>query len=266
MTHPFDDALALDLRNGRAVGRTTPDFANMVGPYGGLTAATILEAMSRHPDRVGDPVSLTVNFAAPIADGEFVVDTAIARTNRTNQHWTAQLSQDGDVKTTATAVYGVPRDTWADTEIAPPAAPDPEDCAPQDISSFVVWTRNYDMRFVSGSIPGAGEGPSPDSESTLWVRAHPDRPLDHPGLTAMCDVFYPRVFRRRAAYVPSGTISFTVYFHASAAELERQGADWVLATVRGQRFTGGFFDHTGTLWSRSGELLAVTHQLAYFKN
>lgn len=153
MTHPFDAALAFDLTSGHVRGRTSPDYANMVGPFGGLTAAAIVRAISVHPDRLGEPVSLTVNYAAPIADGEFDIDLRAVRTNRTNQHWIAELSQAGEVKTTATAVFGVRRATWADTEARPPAAPAPEECARQDISGFVVWTGNYEMRFVEGAMP-----------------------------------------------------------------------------------------------------------------
>lgn len=266
MTHPFDVALALDSRDGSARGRTTPEFANMVGPFGGLTAAAFIRAIEEHPDRLGDPVSLTVNYAAPIADGAFVIDLRPARTNRTNQHWTAELIQDGEVKTTATAVFGVRRDTWSDTESQPPAVPGPDDAAAQDISSFVTWTRNYEMRFVEGSMPGEGAAESSDSTTTLWVRAQPERAMDFPGLTALCDVFYPRVFLRRGQFIPAGTISLTVYFHADAAELAAQGSDWLLATARAQRFSGGFFDQNAQIWGRDGTLLAVTHQIVYFKS
>lgn len=265
MTHPFDVALALESSQGSARGRTTPDFANMVGPFGGITAAAIVRAIEEQPERLGDPVSLTVNYAAPIADGEFDIQLRAVRTNRTNQHWVAELVQDGQIITTATAVFGIRRDTWSDTEIAPPDAPTPQDTAPQDISSFVRWTRNYDMRPVQGAVPGEGSPENPDSTTTLWVRDQPPRALDYPALTALCDVFYPRIFLRRGQLLPAGTISFTVYFHADAAALQRQGADYVLATARAQRFTGGFFDQTAQLWGRDGTLLAVTHQLVYFK-
>lgn len=269
MTHPFDVALALDSRDGSARGRTTADFANMVGPFGGLTAATFIRAIEEHPARLGDPVSLTVNYAAPVADGSFVIDLRPVRTNRTNQHWTAELIQDGQegrmVKTTATAVFGLRRDTWSDTEPQPPSVPRPEEVAPHDVSNFVTWTRNYEMRFVEGAMPGEGATEAGDSTTTLWVRAQPERALDFPALTALCDVFYPRVFLRRGQFIPAGTISFTVYFHAGAAELAAQGSDWLLATARAQRFSGGFFDQTAQIWGRDGTLLAVTHQIVYFK-
>ena len=94
----------------------------MVGPFGGITAAVMLHAIETHPERVGEPLALTVNFTAPIADGDFDISLRAARTNRTNQHWIAELTQDGAVTTTATAVFGVRRDTWADTEAHPPTA------------------------------------------------------------------------------------------------------------------------------------------------
>ena len=266
MPHQFDTALTLDATNGRLRGRTTPDYANMVGPFGGLTAALLVHAIAEHPDRLGVPVSLTVNYVAPIADGEFDIDLRAVRTNRTNQHWIAELSQAGAIKTTATAVFGIRRSTWSDTEPEPPAAPAPENVEQQDISSFVVWTGNYEMRFVDGAVPGEGAVESPESTSTLWVRDRPARALDYPALTALCDVFYPRVFLRRGQFIPAGTISFTVYFHADADDLARQGEDFLLATAHAQRFSGGFFDQSAQLWGRDGTLLATSHQIVYFKS
>ncbi|CAN5617384.1 thioesterase family protein [soil metagenome] len=266
MTHPFDVGLALVSVDGHVRGRTTPDYANMVGPFGGMTAAAFIGAIAAHPDRLGDPVSLTVNYVAPISDGAFDLDLHAVRTNRTNQHWTAELVQDGEIRTTATAVFGIRRDTWSDTEPQPPAAPAPEDVAQLDMSSFVTWSKNYEMRYVEGAPFADGDTESPDSTTTLWVRDQPPRALDHPALTALCDIFYPRVFLRRGQFIPAGTISFTVYFHAGADDLARQGDDYLLATARAQRFSGGFFDQTAQLWGRDGTLLATTHQMVYFKS
>jgi acyl-CoA thioesterase len=261
--HPFDSAVGLSpaLR-----GRTRPEYANMVGPFGGITAATLVRALEQHPDRLGDPLAITVNYLAPLVDGEFDVTARAARTNRTNQHWLLELSQDGTVTTTASAVTGLRRDTWADTEISPPTAPDPEDVAVQEFPEFIAWARNYEMRFVRGAIPTEEAVEQPDSTSTLWVRDAPPRPLDHPALTALCDVFTPRVFLRRGRAMPASTVSMTVYFHADAAELAEVGEDFVLGTARGHRYTGGHFDQSGQLWSRGGTLLATTHQLVYFKD
>ncbi|HJE90993.1 MAG TPA: thioesterase family protein, partial [Dietzia timorensis] len=54
-------------------GETTPEYWNMVGPFGGSTAATLLRAVLMQPDVHGEPVSLTVNYAGPLGEGEFEI-------------------------------------------------------------------------------------------------------------------------------------------------------------------------------------------------
>lgn len=268
--HPFDTAIATEYTGAhRATGRTCPDYANMVGPFGGVTAAALLRAVEAHPDRLGDPLALTVNYAGPIADGPFEITVRPVRTNRTNQHWQLELAQDGAVTTTATAVFGIRRDTWSDLELTKPLVPGPEHAVPQEFPEFIAWGRNYDLRFVTGAVPDvqpADEKPaSPDSVSTLWLRDRPARPVDFASLTAMSDAFYPRVFLRRGQYLPAGTISLTVYYHATAGELAAQGSEYLLGSARANRFAHGHFDQNAHLWGHDGTLLATSHQLVYFK-
>lgn len=236
----------------------------MVGPFGGITAATIVRAIELHPQCHGHPIALTVNYLAPISDGEFDIVTRAVKTNRSNQHWIVELSQDGDVKTTATAIFGLRRDTWADTEVAPPAAQRPEDVAPSIPPFGVVWFDNYDMRFVDGGMPEEGAA-SGSSTTTLWVRNNPPRAMDFAALASVSDIFYPRVFLRQGQFVPAGTVSITTYFHADGDQLAAQGDDFVLATARAQRFSRGYFDQTAHLWGRDATLLATSHQIVYFK-
>lgn len=265
-THPFDKAACLATISAEVRrGRTHPEWANMVGPFGGITAAAMVRAIETHPDRIGDPLALTVNFAAPIADGDFDISVRAACTNRTNQHWIVELTQDGVVKTTATAVFAIRRDSWADTEALPPSAPPPEQVAPISMGHVVVWAHLYDMRFVEGPIPVEGGEATMSSTTTLWVRDSAQRPVDYPALTALSDIFYPRVFLRRGGFVPSGTISLTTYFHADRQQLDALGGDYVLGTAHANRFTRGYFDQSAQLWTRNGALLATTHQIVYFK-
>lgn len=264
--HSFDDAVALQhTAPGRMRAKTSPDWANMVGPFGGLTAALMLRAVEEQPDRIGEPLSLTVNFAAPITDGDLDITATAVRTNRTNQHWLVELSQDGVVTTTATTVFGIRRDSWSETEASPWQVPAPEEIAPTGLHPTIAWARNFEMRFVEGAVPGADAEPSPSSVSTLWVRDVHGRGLDFASLTAVSDVFYPRVYLRRGAVSPAGTISLTTYFHADSGDLAALGGDFVLARAHASRFSRGYFDQSAQLWSRAGELLVSTHQMVYFK-
>lgn len=264
--HPFDEAIGLDAVAADLLrGRTHPGWSNMVGPFGGITAAVLMNAVQSHPNRIGEPLALTVNFAAPIVDGEFDIAVRAARTNRSNQHWILGLSQDGEVKTTATAVTGIRRDTWADTEAQPPNMAGPENFSPASMGSVVLWARNYDMRFAEGAMPEDGRQ-RPSSTTTWWMRDSAQRRLDYPGLAALGDAFYPRVFLRRGGLAPAGTISLTIYFHADQQQLDAlRPEDFLLGSAYANRFSRGYFDQTAHLWSADRVLLASSHQLVYFK-
>ena len=279
--HPFDQALALTPvtvtahEHGREStrhwqGQTHPAYGNMVGPFGGLTAAQALQAVLQHPERLGEPVSFTVNFAAALAEGAFRVEARPVRTNRSTQHWVVAIAQTGSagvdsVVLTATAVTARRRATWSAADVVMPAVPAPAGIARASAARRVAWLQRYDMRPCAGEMPAEWNGVEADSLTQLWMRDDPPRPLDFCSLTAMADVFYPRVWRRRARMTPVGTVSMTVYFHAGAAELAATGEGYLLGQARAQSFFNGFFDQSAELWNEAGVLLATTHQIVYFK-
>ncbi|MGU3435000.1 acyl-CoA thioesterase [Actinomycetes bacterium M1A6_2h] len=263
MTHVFDDALALEsLGDGTFRGRTSTPYNNMVGPFGGLTSALLIRAVNQHPDRVGDPLSITINFAGPIAEGDFEISARATRTNRSNQHWYLEIQQNGTVATTATAVFGSHRDTWDSDEAIRPGVPSPDAIVPIEFPSMIAWAANYEMRYIEGALT---DTESPDSVGTMWIRDNPPRALDFESLTSLTDTFYPRVFQRLGKYLPAGTITLTIHFFATADDLAAQGDDFVLAHAHGRRFHRGYHDQTAEIWSAAGTLLATGHQLVYYK-
>lgn len=263
----FDAAVALQPQaDGSFLGHTSAAYANMVGPFGGVTAAQALNAALLHPQRLGDPISFTVNFAAALADGPFTVTARPARTNRSTQHWVIEMQQAGETVLTATAFFGLRRATWGVDEQAMPVVPMPSDVARAGGPTRVEWTKRYEMRFIEGPIPGEWHGADQGtSRSRLWVRDDPPRPLDFASLTALSDTFFPRVWRRRPVLVPIGTVSMTTYFHADGALLNSTGEGYLLAQAQAQAFRGGYFDQTAQLWNQAGQLLVTTHQVVYYK-
>ena len=89
--------------------------------------------------------------------------------------------------------------------------------------------------------------------------------MDFASLAALSDAFFPRLFLRRARFVPVGTVSMTIYFHAQTEQLAQVGSGFILGQAQGQHFQNGFFDQTAQLWSQSGEMLVTTHQTVYYK-
>jgi acyl-CoA thioesterase len=265
--HPFDTAIALTPQGEhRFEGATSPAYANFIGPYGGITAAQMVHAVLQHPQRLGEPVALTVNFAAALADGGFVAQARPARTNRSTQHWIVELLQGGETVATATVMTAVRRETWSGHEVRMPQVPRPTDVA-RAPHQGVEWLRRYDMRFLEGMVPREWQGQGDAASRTrLWVRDEPQRPLDFAALTAMSDIFFPRIWLRRATQTPLGTVTMTVYYHADGAQLAATGSGFLLAQAQGQGFRNGYFDHGGQLWNEAGELLVTTQQVVYFKD
>jgi acyl-CoA thioesterase len=264
--HPFDEAVALEWREGVAHGRTSPLWRNFIGPFGGLTAAQMMNAALTHRERIGDPVSITVNFAAAIEDGEFEIRATPARTNRSTQHWIVTMSQRGGVVTTATVLTAIRRETWSTTEAHAPGVPRPAEIARPVMRRPLEWLKRYDLRFVEGGFPAALDASDTGASLTRsWVRDDAPRPLDWLSLTAMSDIFFPRILLRRASPTPLGTITMTTNFIGTARDLEETGTGWLLGQVKGQGFRAGYFDHTAQLWNEQGTLLATTSQVYYFK-
>jgi hypothetical protein len=262
--HPFDQAIALEpLGSGASRGHTSERYWNFVSPYGGVTAAVLLNAMLRSPQRQGDPLTLTVNYAAPIQAGAFTIAARPLRSTRTTQHWAAQLTQGEDPQPLASAVsvFAARRTTWNLTEAAPPDVGRPEESDQYLPFPDLRWPTMYDMRYVRGRVMAENE----DSLTYSWIRDAQPRALDYASLTAICDAFFPRIFLRRLHLVPIGTVSFNVYFHVDAVALAGHGTDAVLAVARANVFSQGYFDQEGQIWGRNQQLLATTHQVVWYK-
>jgi acyl-CoA thioesterase len=267
--HPFDEAIDLQTSTpNEFTGATHPAYANMIGPFGGTTSAQLLQSAMLHPERLGEPVALTVNFAAPVADGEIRFVARPVRTNRSTQHWIIEAHQTEGVVATATAVFAVRRETWSDVEAVMPAnVPAPEEVPRMPVKGMPAWPQRYDMRFVEGAFPAAfDEQEQAHSRSTLWMRDEPERALDFASLAALSDSFFPRIYIRRRRRAMIGTVSLTTYFHADSALLAQVGTRHVLGVAKALNYRHGYFDQTGELWSPEGQLLASTHQLVYFKD
>jgi acyl-CoA thioesterase len=171
--HAFDAAMRLDeIAPGRYAGHTSADYWNMVGPFGGTTAATALQAVLRHPQLLGAPLSLTVNYAGALTQGPFEVQLQPVRTNRSTQHWTIGILQKDEqgnpvVTTTATVVTAVRRETWSLSDTPMPHVPAPHEAAALHLAKAVAWFHCYEMRPVSGAIPQQWDGHGETSLSQL---------------------------------------------------------------------------------------------------
>lgn len=268
MTHPLDLATQLTPRgDGLFEGRTSPDYWNMMGPFGGTTAATLLRAAPEAPARLGDPVALTVNFCAPIAEGSFEIELIEARTNRSTQHWMIVMRQGEAIVATASAVFAARRESFEHQPATLPVLPPAEGLKPMRTDGRNAWLQRYEFRFAEGEIrfePKA-DGTPGSAYSSLYIRDLPERELDFIALAGLSDTFLVRIFQVLGTLLPAGTVSLTTYFHTDAAGLAAQGTKPLIGVADARVFRKGYFDQTAELWGTDGTLLATSVQTVYYK-
>ena len=265
--HLFDEATRVVAGDSRWQGRTSPDYYAFVGPFGGFTAATILRALIGHPQRAGDPPALTVNYCAPIAEGEFDLDVRLVKANRSSQHWCVELSQGGgEVAALATAVFAERRPSWSHQAASMPVAR-PFAEIPPYTKVAAPWIKQYDFRFIDGdpNFYAAGKEAPHSASSKLWIGDRVPRTIDMLSLVSMSDAFFARVFHARRELVPFGTVTLTTYFHVSSEDIAAEDITHVLACADAKIFNRSYHDQSGELWSPSGKLIATTTQMGYFK-
>lgn len=267
--HPFDRATKTMMIDDRLRGTASEDYWAFVGPFGGATGATLLRAMQEHPDRAGDPLTVTVNFCAPLTKGEFNVDVRLMRATRSTQHWMAELTQgDNGVVAFATAVFATRRESWSHQQTTMPSAPPSSEIAPLISAGIANWAQQYQFRFIEGTPDYKGETRReiPASAfSKMWLSDATPRPIDFLSLLSMSDTFFARIFHVLGVILPIGTVSLTTAFHADAADLAAEDTTMVLGVADANIFHKSFSDQIGQLWAPSGRLLATTTQTCYFK-
>lgn len=194
-------------------GTTSDAYWNLASPWGGTTVATLIRAVLEHPHRLGDPVAITVNYCAPVKRGDFVVRARQVHATRSTQHWSIEMTQEETrVVATATAVFGVRRESWSHRPVAAPAVPPPETLERMPPEGRSAWLQHYDLRFVRG-MPGSraiGElapGELGSALSQLWLADVPARPMDFVSLTALTDSFFLRVIHVRGFLAQMGTVT-----------------------------------------------------------
>jgi acyl-CoA thioesterase len=229
------------------------------GAHGGYIAAMMLRALT---EEVGDPArvprSLTIYYPSAPGPGPTRIRCRVERAGRTISTVSARLEQEGKLMCLALATFSAPWEEAVgfDNTGFPADAPGPDGLDEIDRRPLVPpFTSYFDFRAVFGDEWFTR------AERALvggWMRLREPHALDAPLVAALSDGWAPAVFPVVAAPVAAPTIELTVHFRG---ELPAPG-EWVLGRFESRVGRAGFFEEDGTLWTRDGELIAQSRQLA----
>jgi acyl-CoA thioesterase len=260
--HPFDlDTGVTDLGGSRFGAEMSERWWVERGPNGGYVAALILRAIQRAAATARAPRSLTVQFPrAPVA-GPVEIAVEIEREGGKATFLSARLEQAGELQATALAVLADDLDASGFAELQMPAVEPPGELYspdPAQVPGMPPMMQNYSLRPALGGAAFSGGPP----HSGVWMRSREPRLLDAPLAAAILDAWFPAPFIGLERAVPAPTIDYTVHFRAPLPEPKAVADDPYLAVFRSGLARGGFFEEDGELWSKDGQLLAHSRQLA----
>jgi acyl-CoA thioesterase len=262
------------LGDGVYEGQTDINYRLITGPFGGWVSAIMLKAATVHLNGLSDdpkaahPVSMTVNFIAPITAPSVRVQVIVQKMTRTLcflRVEATQILEDKSVPVASALVILGPRrgDLHLVEQTMPPDLPLAHTIAPYGgRTGGPNFFARYEVRYVIGVPFHEGE----QSRSIVYTREHPPAPIDAFALAAMSDVPLPRLMFRRPSMMPFATVTLTINFHHLESDLIAQGSDELVIESRTRQIRSGFFDQTSELWSKTGILLATSEQMVWFKD
>jgi acyl-CoA thioesterase len=262
MQHRFDRDTALEHTSDGGF-RTRLDRGWWIsrGPNGGYIAAILLRAaVQAVADGERAPRSLSVHYTAPPAEGEARLQARVERSGRSLSTVSVRMTQGSRLLALALAALSKPFGGPELDETRMPEVPPPETCEPLVPEPRVVPIRaRYDCRNVFGSPSGPG------GLAGGWIRTAEPRVADALLVAAFTDAWYPSVYswspeRMRGRGTP--TVDLTIHLRASLPAPGARADDFYLALFRTRLLRDGFLEEEGEIWSRNGQLLAQSRQLA----
>ena len=241
-----------------------PSWNVLRGPNGGYVAAIVLRAMAEEldaPER--PPRSLTLYYPSAPVPGPVGLAVRVERSGRSMSTVSARMEQDGRPAAIALAAFST---AWPGAvefdHTERRAVPDPEEIEPLERPGLTPpFRQHFEFR------PAIGDPLMSGSDRALsggWMRPVEPRPLDALLAASLADAWPPAVFpMARERPFPAPTIELTIYFRAPLPVLGATGeADWVLGRFESRLARDGFFEEEGVIWTRAGEPIVQSRQLA----
>jgi acyl-CoA thioesterase len=243
-----------------ATYRRTPWRASTPTPRRSPSERDALETEVDDPERVCR--SFTVHYLARPDAGPAEVEVTVERSGRSLTSASARLTQAGRPLAIAVAALSKPRPGPEFCDVTMPQVPPPEDCTGGPFSGDVppsavpTLAQRFEYRRALGPEPFSG---AEEAITGGWIRLTEGTPLDASLLVAYADAWMPALFGRLRGPWGITTVDLTVHVRALPPE---PYDDWCLVRFRSTVSADGFCEEDGEIWTRDGQLLAQSRQLA----
>lgn len=232
------------------------------GPHGGYLAAIMLKTLvATQPDEDRRVRSFTTHFLAAPEVGPMRIQTSIERTGKSMSYLSARAMQGDRTVALSLAAFSVP---WPglsfDDNPMPEVVPAEEGFpVPAEGKSIPPFLGNFDMRWVLGDPPFSG---ADEALVGGWLRLREPLVADEPVIACLLDAWAPAVFPKANIPVVAPTIDLTMHFRSALPLAGAEADDFYLGRFRSRLARDGFFEEDGEIWSKDGELIAQSRQLA----
>jgi acyl-CoA thioesterase len=234
-----------------------PDWWVGAGPNGGYLGAIVVRALGADPQLGSRPLrSITLHYVGRPAEGPAEVQVEADRHGRSVSFLRARLVQEGRQMASAVAVFADDRDGLELDQLDRPAVTAPEGTAElPDLAEAPPFSRQFAYRPAIGTTTfGGGD----EALTGGWLRLRRERPLDAALLVALTDSWFPAVFAMSTEPLAVPTLELTVHLRG---RLPRD-SEWTLGRYRTRLARHGLLEEDAQIFSREGELLAESRQLA----
>lgn len=270
--HKFDADIKITREPGTPLKAEVSDQWSINNiPNGGYIMALMANAMDpgnpvvatrdTPPKAPFDTCIITVNYMDRCAPSDARLDVESISESGNFIRKQARLIQDGRERIRAMGTFVKPSETPMITqyESAPDTLPPRQECLAVPAMPGFSLLDNVDMR-MDPACCGWVEGKLTDrSLQQGWIRFREPRPTDIPAVTLFCDAFPPCVFASRGmrAWIP------TIEYSVNVRGLPK--TEWLKGFFRTRFISAGLVEEDGELWDEDDNLIAVSRQIAKYR-
>jgi acyl-CoA thioesterase len=256
--HDFDaDTSITEEAPGRYRGTVTERWNIGAVPNGGYVMSLGMRALGQALG-APDPLTVTGHFLRPAIPGDVWIETEVVKQGRRYATGMARIIQNEREILRLLATYGDVTAHSGPTRVAgsPPLVPDAGAGAEaRSGQGLPAIAERFDLRFAKETVEWLDGSQTGNAEIRGAVRFKDRRAPDTLSLGLFADAFPPPVF---AIVPPTWLPTLELTLHVRA----RPKSEWLHAVFRTRFLINGFLEEDGEIWDETGQLVALSRQLA----